>query len=282
MMKGLPGSGKSTKAKEIIEASGNTVRVNRDLIRKMLHFGKWSGWNEDTVVETEQAIARQLLHDEQNVIVDDCNLNPKNEQMWKELARLEEAKFEINHIDTSWVDCVSRDEVRQESVGAHVIKGMALQYGLVNPPKVGWILCDLDGTLCNLDHRLHFVKQEKKDWSGFFEGIPNDAVYAETRDKLLDYQNLGHKIIYVSARPDNYRKETEEWLKRNGCDIHFTLLMRSAQDSRKDVDVKRDILNKYFKDRTTIHAILDDRPSVIRMWREEGLNVIDVGKQIEF
>lgn len=281
MMKGLPASGKTSKAKELMEASGNTVRVNRDLLRKMLHFDKWSGRNEGIIVAIENDIAMSCLRNSINVIVDDCNLNPRNEQQWKETARLAEAKFEITHIDTPWVDCVSRDEVRQESVGGHVIRNMALQYGLVNQPKVGWVLCDLDGTLCNIDHRLNFVKQEKKDWKGFFAGINADLLYDKTRDSLLSYKQLGHEIIYVSARPEDYRKETEEWLKRNDCNIHFTLLMRGKGDKRDDVDVKRDILNKYFKDRN-IHVVFDDRPRVIRMWKEEGLNVIDCGKGIEF
>ncbi len=263
-----------------MEASGNTVRLNRDLLREMLHFGKWSGKNESLVVGLEECLALECLMNNLNVIIDDCNLNPKNEQLWKELARLEEAKFEINHIDTSWVDCVSRDEVREKSVGSHVIKTMALQYGLVNLPKV--VLCDLDGTLCNLDHRLHFVKQDTKDWKGFFKSLKDDSVNEEVEDSLLNYKKQGYEIIFVSGRPDTYRKETEQWLVFNGLDIHFCLLMRPAHDTRQDVEVKRDILHKYFKDKSNIHIVIDDRPRVIRMWIEEGLNVKDVGKGIEF
>lgn len=286
MLKGLPASGKTSKAKELMEASGNMIRVNRDLLRKMLHFDKWSWDNEQFVIKIEKAIALEALSKDTNVIVDDCNLNPRNEQMWREVARLEEAKFEVNHIYTPWVDCVSRDEVRQESVGGHVVKNMALQYGLVSLPKV--CICDLDGTLCNIDHRLHFVKDksgnpvDKKDWKGFFSEIQNDTLNESLKESLLNYQKEGSKIVYVSARPEEHRKVTEEWLKKNGCDFHFTLLMRGHGDRRDDVDVKKEMLNKYFPKKESIVMVFDDRPRVIRMWREQGIPVTDCGKGIEF
>ena len=42
IMRGQPASGKSTKAKEIFEKDGNAIRLNKDLLRKMLHFNVWS------------------------------------------------------------------------------------------------------------------------------------------------------------------------------------------------------------------------------------------------
>ena len=42
------------------------------------------------------------------------------------------------------------------------------------------------------------------------------------------------------------------------------------------VRINKDLL------RTMLHSVIDDRPSVIRMWKENGLNVIDVGNGEEF
>lgn len=57
--------------------------------------------------------------------------------------------------------------------------------------------------------------------------------------------------------------------------------MRRAKDSRPDTEVKQDILDQYFK-KELIDVVIDDRPSVIRMWRSNGLEVLDVGKGEEF
>ena len=43
MLSGLPASGKTTKARELMVEYGNAVRVNKDDLRDMLHTGSWSG-----------------------------------------------------------------------------------------------------------------------------------------------------------------------------------------------------------------------------------------------
>lgn len=283
MLKGLPASGKSTRAKEIV-TTGNYVRVNRDLIRTMLHFDKWSGRNEEATVNAEKAIALDALIRGLSVVVDDCNLNHGNKDMWKELAKSANATFDVEKVDTSMEECLERDKGREKAVGRHVIVNMALQYGLYPKPALGFILCDLDGTLADITHRLHYAKGETKDWHKFFEEIPNDTLRDSTLDLILDYEKKGHEIIFVSARPDTYRWQTEAWLEKvlKGYPIHKTLIMRKASDTRDDTEVKQQMYDTYFKEKYPIEAVIDDRPKVIRMWRENGINVIDVGAGIEF
>lgn len=75
MLSGLPASGKSTKAEELVKSMGNAVRVNKDLIRTMLHFDKWSGRNEGITKDIERQVAIQAItRHGMNVIVDDTNL----------------------------------------------------------------------------------------------------------------------------------------------------------------------------------------------------------------
>ncbi|MDP6730468.1 MAG: tyrosine-type recombinase/integrase, partial [SAR324 cluster bacterium] len=42
------------------------------------------------------------------------------------------------------------------------------------PKKQPAAIVDIDGTISDPAHRLHFVKTGKKDWKAFFEAIPND------------------------------------------------------------------------------------------------------------
>ena len=285
MLSGLPGSGKSTKAKEIV-AQGNWIRVNRDLLRTMLHFDKFTGRNEGMTVDVEKSIARTALVLGSNVVVDDTNLNPKNKEMWKSIAKDCNAQFEHIHINTSPQDCINRDIIRHNSVGREVILNMALQSGIYeHKSDKGFVLCDLDGTLCDIKHRLCYVKVpegEKKDWKKFFDEIRNDTPRPEVVELVNNFAREGHPIIFVSARPDTYKAETTLWLLDNFKAPYFTLIMRSGQDKRPDTEVKREMYEKYFKNKYPVHTVIDDRPSVIRMWREEGLNVIDVGGGVEF
>lgn len=39
-----------------------------------------------------------------------------------------------------------------------------------------YIIVDLDGTLANIDHRLHYIKQNKPDWNAFYGACKDDTV----------------------------------------------------------------------------------------------------------
>jgi 2-C-methyl-D-erythritol 4-phosphate cytidylyltransferase len=131
--------------------------------------------------------------------------------------------------------------------------------------------------------RIHYVKNvEKKDWKNFFAEMGNDDLIEATKEKLQDYRACGKTVILVSARPDLYRDITSEWLVKNGLDFVYTILMRHEGDTRPDTEVKQDILDVYFPNKECIHVVIDDRPSVIRMWKNNGLEVIDVGSGEEF
>ncbi len=280
MMRGLPASGKSTEAAKIMKDTGNCVRVNRDLLREMLHFNKWTGKNEKLTVTAEKTVATLMLAAGYNVIVDDCNLSKSNEDMWRERARdIGGIKFEVRDIKTSVLECMERDSERDKKVGDHVIYKMAMQHGLLNIEDP-IIICDIDGTLADLTHRRHHVLGEKKDWDSFFEAMDTDPLRQSTKD-ILDSDEMDDcTMVIVSGRPEKYRERTEDWLERHGLD-GYPLIMREDHDKREDTIVKKEIFDKYLS-RYKIKCVIDDRPSVIRMWRDNGMEVIDVGDGVEF
>ncbi len=287
IMQGLPASGKSTRAEEILRADGNAVRLNRDLLRKMLHFGKWSGRNESATKDAQRRLAQFFLGQKKNVVIDDTNLNEGTLESWRQTAKDFEGELQYVKMDTTIDECIKRDLSREDSVGRSVIVGMAMANGLYPKPEKGIVICDLDGTLCNIDHRLHFVKNlaegQKKDWKGFFSEIPSDTVNMNVLDMVMDYEGKGFEIFFVSGRSEDHREATEAWLEKTfkGYQVYKALFMRRADDRREDTEVKAQIFDRDFKD-FHIEAVIDDRPSVIRMWKEKGLNVIDVGSGVEF
>lgn len=282
IMHGLPASGKSTRAKELIAENGNCVRINKDLLRTMLHFDNFTGPNESKTRDAARKLADWFLANDVNVIIDDTNLNPGTLHGWKDLARIHNAKVEVVRIDTPVEDCLLRDMDREKQVGNTVIKNMALMYGLAPIPKMGYVICDIDGTIADCEHRRHFLDGEKKDWKSFFEAMGEDSVRNEVAQQLVDYYNKMYTVIFVSARPERYKEKTLEWLNTHYLSFAWTLIMRRDNDTRPDTEVKKQILDTYFPDRSLIHKVIDDRPSVIRMWRDAGLDVIDVGNGIEF
>lgn len=260
------------------------VRINKDLLRTMLHFDKFTGPNEGKTRDAARTLAKLFLtgaNGGTNVIIDDTNLNEGTMQSWKDLAKECGAKIQHENVETPYHECLKRDAEREDRVGAHVITGMALQYGMYPVPEKSVVLCDLDGTLCDIKHRLPFVKGEKKDWKSFFAGIPQDKAREDVLEMVQGYASKGHQIFFVSARPDTYREQTAKWLFENYTAPYSALIMRSSRDTRDDELIKGEMFDKFFS-KFKIEAVIDDRPRVIRMWKERGLNVIDVGEGVEF
>lgn len=298
LVRGLPGAGKTSWSKKQVLDTRDTIRVNKDNLREMIHASRYLPQNEQSIVFLEMCIAEYYLTVEnQNVIVDDTNLNPKMLAAWEDFVQkmqfkgMTGLKMQIHDVETDVYTCVERDYERGQkggvSVGRHVIYQMAMQYGKIDP-EIHYILCDIDGTLANLEHRRHYVREGKKDWKGFFGEMDNDTlreeIWKQVDDTAMAAREQGKKVyvFLVSARPETYRKTTEAWLDRMGIKDYTALFMRREGDSRDDSIVKREILNAYFKDKSKIIKVFDDRPRVIRMWREEGLEVVDVGDGVEF
>jgi hypothetical protein len=58
--------------------------------------------------------------------------------------------------------------------------------------------------------------------------------------------------------------------------------MRKDKDYRPDTKVKAEMLETLRNQGFNPVMAFDDRPSVIRMWKEHGLTVADVGDGVEF
>jgi hypothetical protein len=131
---------------------------------------------------------------------------------------------------------------------------------------------DLDGTLADLTHRLHFIQGETKDWRGFFAACGGDKPMMLMVDlfQALNYAWERHRVEIWSGRSDEVRGETEAWLLRYDL-FPRALLMRTAGDYRPDDEVKREFLRGGAPD-----MIFDDRKRVVDMWRREGIQCCHV------
>ena len=128
MMRGLPASGKSTRAKAMIEASDKSIaRLNKDLLREMLHFGEYSKENENVVRHSQMVLFRALSF-MGDVIIDDTNLRKEDLDKWELVADDLDCKFEMIEMDTDVETCIERDAKREKTVGEKVIRGFHNQF----------------------------------------------------------------------------------------------------------------------------------------------------------
>lgn len=130
------------------------------------------------------------------------------------------------------------------------------------------VVFDIDGTLADVSARLHHIRRKPKNWKAFFAGMPEDkAMHAIVRLCNLVY-DAGVRVVLCSGRPEEYRPQTVEWLAREGV-CYDELRLRRNGDRRSDTIAKREMLEGL--DRATILFVVEDRASVVEMWRAEGL-----------
>jgi len=141
MLKGLPGSGKTTWAKQFIEEhrlKGNIYRrVNRDELRLMNYYTKFDKHDERYCTHLRDAIILETLRNGDNLIIDETNLKQRHEYRYRELIN----KFIIekqlsNNGDYSILfdvksfmsvpveECIKHDLGRPNPVGEGVINKM--------------------------------------------------------------------------------------------------------------------------------------------------------------
>lgn len=122
------------------------------------------------------------------------------------------------------------------------------------------VIFDIDGTLAIRKDRSPF------HWAKVGQDLPNQSIC-----KILNLFNCccsSYEVILFSGRDEVCRKETITWLQNNG--IHFKeLYMRARGDIRKDSIVKKELFEKYIKDKYEVLAVFDDRNQVVDMWRNE-------------
>lgn len=141
-----------------------------------------------------------------------------------------------------------------------------------------YVIFDLDGTLANIEHRLHHIKKRPKDYEKFYGAVMDDEPIG---NMILLAQSLFCDIVILTGRRGDRKTEeaTLKWLKEHDVPFNW-LIMRRPGDYRPDHIVKWELFTEevrpvYGCDPT---IIFEDRKRVIDMWIEKGLHVADVSQ----
>jgi predicted kinase len=273
---GPPGSGKSTFAKEYCSKGGVTY-INQDSQGKE-HLAMFSA-----------AVTRG-----EDIIVDRMGFSKQQRDRYLVPAKEHGYQTHIVVLHVPYKICLERIRARKDhetikdeesarsALGTFFGKYERVEDNEADTVQRVWptdwkppvVVCDLDGTLCNVDHRLHFVRKpkgEKKDWVGFFKGLKDDPInrWCATILHGISQRPVEVRVVFCSGRPDSYRKETQKWLDDNGFPLH-PLFMRPRNDSREDSIAKEIILDFEILTRYTPLFMIDDRKRVVDMWRRRG------------
>lgn len=298
--RGMPGSGKSTAALDLLKDNPDMVRVNRDSIR-MSVFGKKVGTSfsqENRVSRLSKEIARDALRLGNSVVVDDTNLRPRYVKEWYALAQeFPSVEVSVREWNLELDDLLIRNATRPEEdwIDPRAITGMFERYTkkgkLLPVDYTQWleeqtskndrhmvpapqyksgqfrtVVVDIDGTLATNDGSRGWFEWDK---------VGEDSVVEEIRDLVNAVETWETAIVCLSGRDEVCRKQTEEWLKANGIN-YDSLFMRPEGNTEEDSIIKYRLFDEHLRSQN-VWFVVDDRPSVCRMWRSIGLKVLQVG-----
>lgn len=296
VMVGVSGSGKSTYTKSMVGwGKGNVVRVNRDDLRRQMYAAPnggivpWSAHQDKLIRPVEIEMVKVALRGNKTVYVDDTNCDQQTFATWNQLAITERVHLRVVEMSTPLEVCLERqlsrpeaesvpkdavlrqysklkamkESMNEQSTCRAVWELQELLAGRWVPRLPGhpWVLVDVDGTLCD-STGVRFQYDETR----VLEDKPHPVVVAWVQ-ALYPFYN----ICIVSGRKDKCCDDTCDWMEMNAV-LFDHILMRSRKDNRKDAYVKKELLDALMTilRPEDIAFILDDRPQVVRMWRNES------------
>lgn len=133
------------------------------------------------------------------------------------------------------------------------------------------IIVDLDGTLCDVEHRRHLIRGRVRDYDAFHARCVDDPPNPWCVQLIKTFRAAGYFIRIVSGRPRSVERETIEWLicALGSLDGMTVELLREPGEHAPDTELKRAWLRE--QDRRRILFAVDDRRRIVDMWREEGI-----------
>lgn len=280
---GIPASGKSTWARENA-VDLNAAIVCRDDIRIMQ--GLKHGQDEELVTKVEHALIEGLISEGKDCIVADTNINKTFRNRLIKFCHQRGADVEIVVFDIGLDEAVLRDMVREDSVGADVIrkmhdsfKGQQIKSEFLpvqsfakyeSPSRFSShlrsaIIVDIDGTVARHWNRSPY------DYSKVADDKAIEDVVEVVTALSADYV-----VVFVSGRDDSCENDTRDWLEYHMGLGDAPLFMRKSGDQRPDWIVKNEIYDEFVIQNFRIVMVFDDRDQVVHHLRRRGITVAQV------
>lgn len=139
-----------------------------------------------------------------------------------------------------------------------------------------FIIFDLDGTLANIEHRLHFIKNGRKNWDQFYLHCQFDEPIVPII-KTFQTLKFAHRLEIWTGRSKQVWKETQEWLRLHDV-MPGRIRMREEGDYTPDHILKEQWLHESIYLQNKPDLVFEDRSRMIEMWRKNGVQAVQVSE----
>jgi len=146
--------------------------------------------------------------------------------------------------------------------------------------KAKAIIADIDECFCQTEFIFDEAKEKQLSgnaiWEYFHENVHRCRVNEWCVDLIKKYAE-NHMVIFITARSEEIREFTAEFLTKNLGFNNFYLLMRGAEDFRPSHEVKESHLQILkTNENLNISFAIDDDPSNCEMFKKSGITTLMV------
>ena len=136
------------------------------------------------------------------------------------------------------------------------------------------VIFDIDGTLSDGRAFDFLLDQKPKLWDEWNRQTFHHVPWAPIVSQYFSHHFQGHDNYIITARAENCRLYTENWLHKHALARgHKGLYMRAAGDHRPDFIIKEEIIHFLKKNYgLSFDIAYDDRPQVIEMYKRNGID----------
>jgi predicted kinase len=294
ILRGLPGSGRGDKAKNMVEDNPWLVRVSREDIAMQLygfyHPMDLDRFMTDNVSLIQQAQIDTALKAGLSVVDDDINVDAESIKKLYILANRYGVTPEIIDFNLHFEKCIKVDRYSKPSYGETYIRTLVKKFvdnGNLRTvpkndpseiklgrryepdkslPKAFWL--DADGTFFGMGERDPFD----------FHLVHLDYVHEHILNICNALVAAGYKAIVMTGRDESCREGTWNAFVNAGLTPHEMYMRPNGTNDIQDFQIKEDMFfgndlhKKYF-----VEFALDDRNSVVQHTRDSmGIPVLQV------
>lgn len=146
---------------------------------------------------------------------------------------------------------------------------------MTDETKPDSVIFDLDGTLADIEHRVHHVRGQHKDYRAFHQNVDQDSPIHEiiSLTHSIAEHNPSTRVIICSGRSSECFAETKKWLHDH--DVHYDrLYMRPEGDTIPDRVLKQQMLDNILRFYNKPWLAVDDRDTIADVWRSNGIRTL--------
>lgn len=282
---GIQASGKSTFSKAwVAEEPEKRVRFNNDDIRNALGV-YWVPSREKLISSIKDDFAKNAIKYKYDIIVDNMNLNPKEDAYWQKIADDNDYDIERKYFLTPLKECIRRDSLRENPIGAKIIRATYAHYhkfleskrfqeinerfNTRDDSKPSCIIVDLDGTTSlNTEGRMYCG-------GNCYQDMLKDTPLKSIIELVNKYDDTDVVIVTGRTGDENTVSNTLEWLRNN--DVLFDkIYFRPERSNIKASDYKEGILKKDILPKYNVLFSLEDNDDCVEMYKRNNVLTLKI------